>query len=911
MLASENGRYRIPCPSAVMPKANKQTWYEIRGQLSRCWAREKVKATRVLVGRADNNCATSQTGSDLRQRGFTLRHLLAGALTLFLTTWWAGFLNEYLWPPERVLLSIENLRGSPPPRPEHRFRVVLCWLDNDTSGDDTQIVEQAFQSVSGIELVRSALSVRASGAADDWRPAMQDAAAEVLAEWDADLAIVGLVKQTRQVLSLWFISRTGEGTLGRGDRPYKLEDVTLGEDFHEDLDDQLEGVLLAAMSITEDTDEMLAQALEQWLREVRGKLAARLRNSAESQPERRSRLQEVLGLVLLRLGELDGGTQYPEEAVSVYRASLKELSRDRAPLEWARMQYYLGTALYSLGKALSVKGERESGMERLEEAVEVHRAALEEFTRERAPLDWAFTQNNLGGALHQLGDQGGGTQRLEEAVKAYRAALEELTRERWPLQWASKQNNLGTVLRTLGMRVRDTERLQEAVEAHRAALEEYTRDRAPLEWALTQNNLGVALSDLGWLEGNTERLEEAVAAYESALRERTRERRPLEWARTQNNLGGALWILGQSGGDTKRLEEAVAAHRAALTEHSRERMPFQWAKMLTDLGTALSGLGRLEGDTERLEEAVAAYRGALEEYTRERAPLEWARTQNNLGSALWILGEMEGDTERLDQAVAAHESALEEYTQEQAPLEWAWTQMLLGTAYMFISVGQDDTSLLVRAVTAYRAALEDTRVRAPLDWAQTQNLLGLVLLDLGERTGDTERLEEAVEAHRAALEEFTREHVPEIWALTQNNLGNALRVLGERAGDMERLKEAVEAHRAALEEYTRERMPGFWALTQNNLGDALRILGESEVATIRLEEAAAAYRAALEEYSRQPHRVESARKIEDKLDDVLRRLNERQAKPADAAESWFGLGYSRRLVDVVLDVRASVDPVSW
>ena len=680
-----------------MPKTKEQIRNEIREQLSRWWTPKKVKATRVLVSRTDNKRGTSQTASNLRLRGSKLQRRLASALTLLLTalvvTWWTGFLNEYLWPPERVMLFIENFLGSQPPRPEDRFRVVLCWLDNDKSGDDTQIVEQAFQSVSGIELVRSAISVRASGAADDWRPVMQDGAAEVLEAWDADLAVVGLVKQSHQVLSLWFISRTGGGTLGRGDRPYKLEDVTLGKDFHEDLDDQLAGVVLATISITEDTDEMLGQALEQWLREVRGKLIARLRNSANAQPERRSRLREVLGIVLLRLGEFDRGTRYPEEAVSVYRASLKEVSQERAPLEWARMQYYLGTALYSLGNALSILGERESGIERLEEAVEAHRAALEEFTRERAPLDWAFTQNNLGSALQQLGERQGGTQRLEEAVEAYRAALEELTRERWPLQWASKQNNLGTVLRTLGMRVGDTERLEEAVEAHRAALEELSREQVPLEWALTQNNLGVALSDLGWLEGNTERLEEAVAAHESALKERTRDRRPLQWARTQNNLGGALWILGQSGGDTDRLEEAVAAHRAALTEYTRERVPLEWAKMQTDLGTALSDLGRLEGDTERLEEAVAAHRAALEELTRDRAPHEWARTQNNLGGALWILGELEGDTERLEEAVAAHKSALEEFTRQQAPHEWARTQKLLVTAFTLMSGEQDGTSL--------------------------------------------------------------------------------------------------------------------------------------------------------------------------------------------------------------------------
>ena len=91
-------------------------------------------------------------------------------------------------------------------------------------------------------------------------------------------------------------------------------------------------------------------------------------------------------------------------------------------------------------------GERESGTARLEEAVAAYRAALEERTRERVPLDWATTQNNLGNALATLGERESGTARLEEAVAAYRAALEEQTRERVPLDWAMTQNNLGNAL---------------------------------------------------------------------------------------------------------------------------------------------------------------------------------------------------------------------------------------------------------------------------------------------------------------------------------------------------------------------------------------------------------------------------------------------------------------------------------
>ncbi|MEO0547812.1 MAG: hypothetical protein AAF035_12800, partial [Pseudomonadota bacterium] len=59
----------------------------------------------------------------------------------------------------------------------------------------------------------------------------------------------------------------------------------------------------------------------------------------------------------------------------------------------------------------------------------------------------AMTQNNLGTALWTLGARERGTERLDEAVTAYRAALEEWTQERVPLDWAGTQNNLADVHR--------------------------------------------------------------------------------------------------------------------------------------------------------------------------------------------------------------------------------------------------------------------------------------------------------------------------------------------------------------------------------------------------------------------------------------------------------------------------------
>lgn len=81
-----------------------------------------------------------------------------------------------------------------------------------------------------------------------------------------------------------------------------------------------------------------------------------------------------------------------------------------------------------------------------------YREALKERTRERVPLQWATTQNNIGNALRLVGHRESGTARLEEAVAAYREALKERTRERVPLQWATSTGNQRVALMRLADR---------------------------------------------------------------------------------------------------------------------------------------------------------------------------------------------------------------------------------------------------------------------------------------------------------------------------------------------------------------------------------------------------------------------------------------------------------------------------
>jgi hypothetical protein len=92
-----------------------------------------------------------------------------------------------------------------------------------------------------------------------------------------------------------------------------------------------------------------------------------------------------------------------------------------------------------------------------------------------------MTQNNLGGALARLGERESDPARLLEAVEAYRAALTEWTRERVPLQWAATQNNLAIASRLIASLTNGAAReahLKEALAAVDGALAVYREGNA-------------------------------------------------------------------------------------------------------------------------------------------------------------------------------------------------------------------------------------------------------------------------------------------------------------------------------------------------------------------------------------------------------------------------------------------------
>ncbi len=308
-----------------------------------------------------------------------LREILIGiVITGVLTTWLTGFLNQLVPSPARARLALKNCWSNGPQRAEDGFRVALCWLGKDVSRHDTETVAQAFVRIDGISLVRSARIVSATGAADEWRPAMKRSARAILDRWNADLAIVGLVKRSDAVLSLWFVPRCSDDTLRRGDQPYTLENVTLGTDFHHDLRAQLTAMALASLAPLVD-GQVRGQVIDNGLHDATEKLISLVKGRTIAAGGRKAALQLVPGVALCTLGERERSTERLDQSVDALRAALKEFTRHRAPK--------------TMGTALAVLGEKENSTKRLRQALEAFRTSLEEYSRERVPFLWAMTQH--------------------------------------------------------------------------------------------------------------------------------------------------------------------------------------------------------------------------------------------------------------------------------------------------------------------------------------------------------------------------------------------------------------------------------------------------------------------------------------------------------------------------------------
>ncbi|KAF8501303.1 CHAT domain-containing protein [Gautieria morchelliformis] len=303
-------------------------------------------------------------------------------------------------------------------------------------------------------------------------------------------------------------------------------------------------------------------------------------------------------LVTLATLFIDSGEQEDLNlAISLYREALHLLpaQHPRRSSSLNNMAVALRTRSFTgIASALVTRFEQSGRHEDLEEAISLHREALE-LRPAPHPLR-SDSLNNIANALSTRFEQSGRHEDLEEAISLHREALGLLPAPH-PLR-SNSLNNVATALKTRFGRFGRREDLEEAISLHREALE-----LRPAPHPLRSDSLGniaIALKTRFEQSGRHEDLEEAISLHREALELRPPPH-PLRSA-LLNNIANALSTRFEQSGRHEDLEEAISLYREAL-ELRPPPHPLR-SSALNNIAGALHTRFEQSGRHEDLEQAI-------------------------------------------------------------------------------------------------------------------------------------------------------------------------------------------------------------------------------------------------------------------------------------------------------------------
>jgi tetratricopeptide (TPR) repeat protein len=448
---------------------------------------------------------------------------------------------------------------------------------------------------------------------------------------------------------------------------------------------------------------------------------------------------------------LSGDTRRVEGALTAARRAVDINSPDRSNDHWA-------SAMNVLGAALATKAELERDVEQYEQAVATFKQILKKFPR---AAFWA----NFGSALGALATERKDAAMMREAIEAHRASLDNLSREKSPRLWADRMSALGECLLDLYAINNDQSLIEEATSTLLEASQVYNQDNAPAVWASRQSvlleidlwearqtgdekyadkamnllerlSVHPVLSKLPTLKeqvqiqiASEESRPERIAARQDKMRRdisRLRNvlgnidkiERPTEWIEKQSALADKLIMLGSWTSTIKLMEEAVSIW-GAVVEHSSNAADLSeraWPKV--KLGYVKSRVAIEKRDMQALLGSAEQMSISLADLDEQKVPKLWASALEMVGdvkrSIPWNLG---GSLEFYEQSVADYESALRVFTFASFPEEWRSVQGKIGHTLQWYgwAIDQKDLEHKIAVLEKAKAAFQALLERIPLD----------------------------------------------------------------------------------------------------------------------------------------------------------------------------------------------------
>jgi len=289
----------------------------------------------------------------------------------------------------------------------------------------------------------------------------------------------------------------------------------------------------------------------------------------------------------------------PAERAARCEQALGRIRREDDPILWANLQGALASSL-----AEEVLGGAD--VSRAGEAIRAGERALEVYTYEATPVEWAEIQLLLGGLFRARPD-GDRAENLERAATALDAALRVFTHDAFPDEWLQAHYHRGPVqvFRTGGDR---NENLRRALESLRIAVAGVPREDAPDVWAALQVTIAQALLDRTD-DDEQAHIEEAIAALEAAVPVLGQDDASQSWILARRFLADA-YLRREAGDAGDNLERGIQALEAV---QQRDWPPVDvdaWTTAQANLGQAYAR--RHRGDrAQNRAKAIAALEAVM------------------------------------------------------------------------------------------------------------------------------------------------------------------------------------------------------------------------------------------------------------------------------------------------------------
>jgi tetratricopeptide (TPR) repeat protein len=426
----------------------------------------------------------------------------------------------------------------------------------------------------------------------------------------------------------------------------------------------------------------------------------------------RASLHRLRGVAHMDYNTYSNDQHHIEQAFRDYNVALEVFTRENTPFEWALTYANRGDAY----RGFPIRQQAET----IELAIADFNTALTVFTYQDTPEEWADTLLSRGLAYAER-MHGEGVQNVEQAIADLNKVLEVYSRETNPYKYALANLNLGFAY-TSRMRESRAANLATAIKFLNETVELLTPEANPLEWAAAHLSRAYAYTNypLGERANN---LELAIKDCDSALTIYTRESRPVDWAKAGLNRTLAYTYL-MSDYHKQNLDYAISDYDAILEVFTRDETPRYWA--IARMNRGIAYLSRSMGvEAENIERAIDDFNAALDLFDHETTFQDWVLVHINRGLA--YTKRIQGSTaENIDRAIADYNAILAVLSQEQMPYFWAMTLKNRAAAYLD-RVNGDSAENLQQVIADCKAAiLTRTRETAPREYRDFQSMLAQI-----------------------------------------------------------------------------------------------------------------------------------------------------------------------------------------